>query len=87
MPKHSCPFRRPLTWLLSVDVRAGQVPRFLKERVCAAPPVDRGQNEKLGWLALTAISRLFEPPLREGKPVVERARNADKDRVGIEHLG
>ena len=33
------------------------------------------KNDELAWIALTALSRWrFEPPLRQGRPVVTRIR-------------
>ena len=39
------------------------------------PHIVEAKNDELAWLALTAVSRWrFEPPLRQGQPIVTRAR-------------
>jgi TonB family protein len=39
------------------------------------PHIAEAKNDELAWVALTALSRWrFEPPLRQGRPVVTRIR-------------
>lgn len=46
-----------------------------EEGAVQLPHIVEAKNDELAWLALTAVSRwLFESPLRQGRPVVIRAR-------------
>jgi TonB family protein len=46
-----------------------------EEGAVQLPHIVEAKNDELAWIALTAVSRwYFEPPLREGRPVITRVR-------------